>query len=211
MWMRMSGQSSSVSAKFFVGTCVLMTAAMKLPSLTPVLWRYRRAVAAIAPGRTARLMALVATGYFALWTAVGIAAFPIGAAAAGLAMRHPSLAGAVPALGALAVLLAGAMQFTAAKARHLACCRDVALETGVPHLDGWSAWQAGVRHGVRCVRACAGPTAVLFALGVMDPAVMALVTVAITLERLVPATVRTIGAACVVAGLVLLGRAVGLA
>ena len=53
--------------------------------------------------------------------------------------------------------------------------------------------------------------AVLLVLGVMDLGVMAVVTAAITLERLVPASARAVGAACVLAGLLLIARAAGLA
>jgi len=210
-WMRMPGQTWSGAASAFMVMWVVMMVAMMLPSLIPVLRRHHEAMSFEASARAGRITALVGAGYFALWTAFGLVAFPIGATVADIAMRHAALARAVPTAGALIVLIAGAMQFTAAKARHLACCRDIAPVDGASPARLRSAWQAGVRHGLRCVRACAGPTAVLFALGVMDPVVMVLVSTAITLERLVPASARAIGVACAVVGLVLLGRAAGLA
>ena len=54
--------------------------------------------------------------------------------------------------------------------------------------------------------------AVLLAVGVMDLRVMAAVTAAVTLERLAPSgerVARAIGVAGVVAGLVVIARAVG--
>jgi len=210
-WMRMPGRTWPGAASAFVGMWVVMMAAMMLPSLIPVLWRYHERVGAMAPAWAGRSTMAVAAGYFAVWTALGIAAFPLGVTLAELAMQQPAAARVVPAAGALLVLIVGATQFSAAKARHLACCRDVPVDGPAPHPRMQPAWRAGWRHGLRCARACAGPTAVLFALGVMDPVVMALVGAAITLERLVPSGARAIGLACALGGLVLLGRAAGLA
>jgi predicted metal-binding membrane protein len=60
---------------------------------------------------------------------------------------------------------------------------------------------------------CAGLTAILLVVGVMDLRTMAAVTAAITVERLAPAgerVTRAIGAVIVGAGLFLIARAVGL-
>lgn len=43
-WMRMCGQTWSGAVASFLGMWVVMMAAMMLPSLLPVLWRYRRAI-----------------------------------------------------------------------------------------------------------------------------------------------------------------------
>ena len=43
-WMRRPGQTWPGAAASFLGMWVVMTAAMMLPSLVPMLWRYRRAV-----------------------------------------------------------------------------------------------------------------------------------------------------------------------
>ena len=210
MWMRMPDQTWAGAASTFLAMWIAMMAAMMLPSLSPVLWRRYHAVAAVAPASAARQTALVGVGYFAAWAAVGATAFPLGVALAALAMRQPVIARGVPIAAAIVVLAAGAIQFSAAKARHLACCQDVAIGNGEPHDSIGSALRAGLRHGLRCVRACAGPTAILFALGVMNPVVMTLVTAAITLERLVPASARLIGVACLGGGFVLLARVTGL-
>ena len=44
-WMRMPGQTWLGAAASFLGMWVVMTAAMMLPSLVPMLTRYRQAVA----------------------------------------------------------------------------------------------------------------------------------------------------------------------
>ena len=48
----------------------------------------------------------------------------MGAALAALEMQGPTLARAVPTAVGAVVLIAGALQFTAWKAHHLACCRE---------------------------------------------------------------------------------------
>jgi predicted metal-binding membrane protein len=192
---------------------VAMMVAMMLPSLVPMLWRYRRAVRGAGEGRLGRLTLLAGLGYFFVWTAIGMAAFPLGVWLAALEMQQPALSRAVPiAVGAI-VLIAGALQFTAWKAHHLACCREMPGRSRALPGDAAAAWRHGLRLGLHCAICCAGPIAVLFALGVMDLAAMAAVTAAITLERLAPAgwrAVQAIGVIAVAAGLLLIARAIGL-
>ena len=50
--------------------------------------------------------------------------FPLGVALAAVEMQQQALARAVPIAVGLVVLIAGTLQLTAWKARHLACCRE---------------------------------------------------------------------------------------
>ena len=71
----------------------------------------------------------------------------------------------------------------------------------------------GLRLGLYCVGCSGGLMTILLVLGVMDLRAMALVAVAIAVERLVPAgerAARAIGVIVVGAGLFLVGRAAGL-
>ena len=52
--------------------------------------------------------------------------------------------------------------------------------------DAGTAWRHGVRLGLHCSCCCAGLTAILFVIGVMDVRAMAVVTAAIAVERLAP-------------------------
>ena len=203
--MTMSGSVSS-----FLGTWVVMTAAMMLPSLAPMLWRYRRAVVATSSLRLGGLTAVVSAGYFAVWTAFGVAVFPVSTGMMTVQMRQPAIASII---AGLVVVLAGALQFSAWKARHLACCREVPGPGRVLPPDSGAAWRHGLQLGVHCVCSCAGLTAILLALGIMDARVMAVVTTAITLERVASSgeiAARAIGAGAAAAGLALIARAAGL-
>jgi predicted metal-binding membrane protein len=228
-WLRMCGQTWPGAAASFLGMWAVMMVAMMLPSLVPMLWRYREAVGGVGGMRLGSLTVLVGAGYFFVWIAFGMAVFPLGVALAALETELPPLARAVPLATGVIVLTAGAFQFTAWKARHLACCRAApgrcarvvaplaastlpALPPVLP-ADAVMAWRHGLRLGLHCGYCCAGLTIVLLVLGVMDWRVMAVVTAAITVERLAPRGERVaglIGVGAVATGLVLIARAVGL-
>ena len=212
-WMRMPGQTWPGAAASFLGMWIVMMVAMMMPSLTPMLWRYRQAVAGPGETRLGRLTALVGAGYFLVWTVFGMAAFALGVALAAGEMQQPELARAVPTAVGMVVLFAGALQFTAWKTRHLACCRNLPGDCRTLPADAGAAWRYGLRLGLHCSRCCVGLNAILLVVGVMDLRVMAVVAAAITAERLAPAgerVARVIGAVAVGAGLFLIVQAAGL-
>ena len=211
MWMRMPGQTWLGAAASFVGMWLVMKVAMMLPSLAPLLWRHREAVARAGGVHLAWQTAVVGVGYFAVWAAFGAIVFPLGVALAAVVMREPAVGRAVPLVVGAVVLAAAILQHTGWKARHLAYCREAlgCCLTLTP--DASAALRQGLRLGVHCAHSCAGLTAIVLALGVMDLRVMAVAAAAITSEHLAPAGVqvaRAIGAVGVVAGLLLMARAV---
>ncbi len=212
-WMRMPGQTWPGAAATFLGMWIVMMVAMMLPSLVPMLSRYREAVVSTGETRLGWLTAVVSVGYFFVWTVFGMAAFPLGVALAELEMRQPDLSRAVPIAVGVIVLLAGALQFTAWKTRHLACCRVIPGPGRTLPADAGTAWRHGLRLGFHCARCCVGLMAILLALGVMDLRAMVVVAAAITVERLAPSgerAARATGAVIVGTGLFLIVRAAGL-
>jgi predicted metal-binding membrane protein len=200
------------TAASFLGMWVVMMAAMMLPSLAPMLWRYRQAVGRAGESRVGRLTTLVGVGYFLVWTVFGMAAFPLVALAA-IQMQQPALARAAPIAVGVVLLIAGALQFTAWKAHHLAYCREAPGRRRTLPADAGTAARHGLRLGLHCTQCCAGLMAILLVLGVMDLRAMAVVAAAITVERLAPAgarVARATGAVIVGAGLLLIARAAGL-
>jgi predicted metal-binding membrane protein len=212
-WMRMPEQTWPGAAASFLGMWVVMMVAMMLPSLVPMLWRYRQAVGRTGETRLGRLTALAGVGYFFVWTVFGMVAFALGVALTAVEMQQPALARTVPIAVGVVILIAGALQFTAWKARHLACCRQAPGCDRMLTADAGTAWRYGLRLGLRCSQCCAGLTAILLVIGVMDLRAMAVVTAAITVERLAPAgerVARALGTVVVGAGLFLIARAAGL-
>ena len=213
-WLPMCGRTWPGSAASFLGMWVVKMVAMMLPSLVPMLCRYRRAVGRTGGTRLGRLTALVGVGYFFVWTVFGMAAFSLGAVVAAVAMKLPALAQAVPVAVGVVVLMSGALQFTVWKARQLTCCRKAHGCGCTLPADAGTAWRHGLRLGLDCGLCCGGLTVILLVLGVMDLRAMAAVTAAITGERLLPNGERAahaIGAVVVGAGLALIARAAGVA
>src|ERR1700686_1932211 len=66
-WMRMPGQTWLGAAASFLGMWLVMMVAMMLPSLLPLLWRYRQVIGRSGETRLGRLTALVGAGYFFVW------------------------------------------------------------------------------------------------------------------------------------------------
>src|ERR1017187_9872503 len=91
-WMRMSGQAWTASAAMFLLMWLTMMVAMMLPSLVPMLRRYRNAVDRRGETRLGWLTTLVGAGYFFVWIVFGLAAFAVGVALASIEMRQPALA-----------------------------------------------------------------------------------------------------------------------
>jgi predicted metal-binding membrane protein len=206
-WMPLCGGTWADGGLSFMAMWTPMMTAMMLPALVPALRRYARVVPRPGPLRRARLVALVAAGYWAVWVALGVAVYPVGAALTVARMRQPWLAHALLPATAIALLLAGLVQCSAWKAHALACCR-VACVRGASRAS--DAWREGVRLGLRCVHCCAALTAALLAWGMMDPRAMVAVTVAITLERWLGArAARAIGVAMVAAGMFTIARRAG--
>ena len=205
----MPGQTWSGAAASFLGLWVVMMVAMMLPSLAPTLWRYRQAVSRTGATHLGRLTALVGAGYFCVWTVFGMAVFPLGVALAAVEMQQPALARAVPPAVGVVVLLAGALQFSAWKARHLACCREAPGRGSTLPDDARTAWRQGLRLGIHCSHCCTNLMAILLVLGVMDLRAMTVVAATITVEHLAPAGERVvcaIGAVVVGTGLFLIAR-----
>jgi predicted metal-binding membrane protein len=188
--MGMGGRFSVGSLGFFVVLWVLMMAAMMFPSVWPAVAVYglvmrRRASAGASP--FARSVMFVG-GYLGAWAAFGLVAFALLAVAraAGLdALSDVQLARYLVA----PVALAGAVyQFAPFKQACLRHCRGpLAFFLGHWREGVRGASAMGARHGGYCVGCCWMLMLVLLALGVMSVTWMAVVSVAIAVEKLAPA------------------------
>jgi predicted metal-binding membrane protein len=180
VWVRMPGQTWPGAAASFLGMWIVMMVAMMLPSLVPMLSRYRQAVGTTDGTRLGWLTALVGTAYFFIWTVFGVIVFPLGVALSTVVMRQPALARAVPIAVGVVVLLAGSLQLGMWKARRVARRSETGEHDGMRLADAGTAWRHGVRLGLQCGHRCAGLMVIALVIGVMDLRVMAAVTAAIT-------------------------------
>ena len=178
------------SASFFVGTWVVMMAAMMFPSVAPMVATYvglqrgRRAKGMDAPSGA---VGLFVAGYLVTWTLAGITAY--GLLEAGRALDGGALAwdegGRWLAAGVL--FAAAAYELTPLKYACLRRCRGP-LGFVIEHWrDGRiGALRMGLVHGGWCVGCCWALMAALFALGAMSIAWMALIALLIAVEKLLP-------------------------
>lgn len=212
-WLPMCGQTWSGTALSLTGMWAVMMVPMMLPSLVPMLWRYRQAIGPTGEMPLGGLTILAGLGYFFIWTLFGAALFPLGISLAGAAMRLSWLARAVPMTAGLIVLGAGLLQLTAWKAHHLARCRTGPGQGVTLRADADTACRYGLSLGIHCWLSCVGWTAALLALGALDWRVMAGVAIAVTVERLAPngeRAARAVGAVAIGIGLLVIMRASGL-
>jgi predicted metal-binding membrane protein len=168
---------------WFLGTWIVMMAAMMFPALAPTVALYARMTKERAP-----LSPLLFTaGYLITWGAVGVLAF-------GLAWGGGRIAGDVLAWDDAGRWIAGATLVVAA-IYELTPLKDVCLgKCRSPLGFLLSAWREGragalrmgAEHGGWCVGCCWALMASLFALGVMSIAWMACIAALIAVEKTLP-------------------------
>lgn len=205
--MEMSDRFSAGSFGFFVALWVIMMSAMMFPSVWPAVSVYGLVIRrrAAAERRTISHSVMFVAGYLASWTAVGLVAFGVLAAArtAGLdTMSDVEVARLVVAPAALAGALYQATPFKRACLRH---CRGP-LSFFMEH---WrqgprGALTMGARHGAYCVGCCWMLMLVLLALGVMSITWMVVVSLAIAVEKLAPTRWTRLASGLLATGLVAL-------
>ncbi|MCP3706974.1 DUF2182 domain-containing protein [Paraburkholderia sp. CNPSo 3274] len=210
LWTPMCGRTWFDAAVSFAGMWNVMMVAMMSPAVAPALWRYFEAVGDGRAARAGGMTVMAGAGYFFVWLVVGVLVFAAGAQLTALAVETPALAHTAPAVAGVVVVIAGALQFSAWKARWLACCGNLP-SCGHARLDVQAALRHGLRLGRHCLYCCGNLMAALLAAGVMDRPAMALVAAAIAAERWVPGggrVARGIGATAIAVGVVMVVRAV---
>ncbi len=197
----------SIGAGLFLGTWLVMMAAMMLPAVTPVIVRIDRLMRRRGAGRTTAY--LLAAGYLAVWAAAGVAAYGL------FLVFQPVAAAGDPATavraGAAVLLFAGAYQLSPLKRACLRLCRSP-LAVVVRHGERITAGPrgallAGVHHGAFCLGCCWALMAVLLAAGMMSLVWMGVIAAVILAEKVWrhgERLSRPLGAAMIVFGLVLL-------
>jgi predicted metal-binding membrane protein len=142
-------------AGFFVAGWTLMTVAMMLPTVIPLLLLFRRLTAsrAGAPG----LVGLLVAGYLSVWILVGAVSHLGDLGLHALVERSHWLEDRSWILSALVLFLAGAYQFTPLKHMCLDKCRSP-YSFVVEHWHGarprLEALSLGLHHGLFCVGCC---------------------------------------------------------
>ena len=189
---------------------VAMMVAMMLPSVAPTLWHHHRHLRAARTPHAAQRTALFAVGYASVWAMICLALFAMSVELSPMRMASSTAPPLAPWTGAV-VLCAGVLQCSRWKARQLLRCRHTCVTADAIRDHVVTAWREGSRLGIDCSLSCAAPMAMLFVAGLMDIRMMAVITAAITAERVAPGGVRiarATGTLAVAAGLVMYIRGV---
>ncbi|MFC5997065.1 DUF2182 domain-containing protein [Pseudonocardia hispaniensis] len=166
----------------FLGTWFVMMAAMMLPAIAPFtvgMTRLMRAGGSGWPGTLA-----LTTGYFVVWTGVGVLAYAAVQGLDAIARTSPDQAARA---GAAVLLVAGLYQFTPLKRVCLRHCRSPALlvlQHGQQAVRSrFGALRAGLGHGGWCLGCCWALMAVLLAAGAMSLVWMGVIAAVVAVEK----------------------------
>ena len=156
-----------LAVTFYVVGWTLMTVAMMLPTTLPLLEIFRRLTARRVD--RLQLLALLVTGYLAVWTGFAFAAHGADWILHEMVERSTWLEANGWIIGAGMLVVAGAFQFSRLKYRCLDKCRaplSFVMERWRGHRDRRNAFLLGVNHGIFCVGCCWALMLLMFGMGV---------------------------------------------
>ena len=187
----------------FLGTWTVMTAAMMLPSATPMILLHR--LGANGRVRTQLWSAAFVAGYLVVWASVGIVVWGAAIAASAIVMPEDR------ALGVATILLiAGVYQFTPLKSTCLRACRtpaDFLLTHWHRGLSGQV--RLGVEHGLYCLGCCWALMALFVGAGAMSLMWAVGIALVVLVEKVRPEGIafgRIAGALLIVAAVIVFAR-----
>lgn len=188
-----------MGAPLFLAMWVAMMVAMMFPTAAPMILTFAR----ISATKQQRRQPFVPTwvfvaGYLVVWAGFGVLAYLIALGAEQLAERSTWLMDNAARIGGAVLLLAGLYQLSPLKNVCLAKCRSpmaFILQSWRDRASG--AFRMGLEHGLYCLGCCWLLFAILFPLGIMNVAAMALITVLIFAEKSWPIGRRVAQAAAV--------------
>lgn len=182
------GLTMGMNTGLFMAIWVVMMIAMMFPTAAPMILMFTTVYA----GKRQKSQAFVPTwvfvsAYLLIWSLFGLVAYPLALGAERLAGQSMWLMTNAPRIGGVLLVVAGLYQLSPLKHLCLSKCRTpLQFILGSWH-DGYGgAFRMGVVHGVYCLGCCWFLFALLFPLGIMNIAVMALLTALIYAEKSFP-------------------------
>lgn len=188
----------------------VMMVGMMAPSATPVLLLFagmqgRRGRPGVAPTTL-----LFATGYLAVWLGFSLAAAMAQWGLHEAALLSLAMATTSKPIAAVTLIAAGGYQLTSVKTRCLSKCQSPLGFLMSHWRDGpVGALSMGLKHGVFCLGCCWAIMAVLFVVGVMNLAWVAILTIFVLIEKIGPTggrLARAGGVVLIVLGIVVASR-----
>ena len=199
---------ASDAALTFAMWAVMMVGMMSAPAAPMLMLVAEMQARRAAP--VGRAVLPFALGYLAVWLGFSAAATLAQWGLHDAALLSPMLAASSPLLGGTILIAAGAWQFTPIKGACLRQCRSPLGFLMGNWRDGpRGAFEMGLRHGIHCLGCCWALMVVLFAVGVMNLAWVAALSVFVLLEKVGrrgERLARAGGLAMIALGIVLVAR-----
>jgi len=183
----------------------IMMIGMMTPTALPVLLLFMQMRTGRGSSNSSQAAAMFAVGHITIWIAFSVAVALLQWGLHQAALLSPDMTVTRSWIAGVILIGAGVYQLTPAKSRCLTSCQSPVgflLANWREGLKG--AFQLGIRHGSYCLGCCWALMLVLFVVGVMNLAWVALITAFIFLEKFGPTgarLARVSGAAIILAGI----------
>ena len=178
------GAQAGASRLTFLGGWFLMSVAMMLPTILPLIENIRRLTRGW-PGKGFSLF-LMLLGYLSVWLGVGVLLLLLQSLATQMGLSFAGFQGHEQLLAGGLFLSAGVFQFLPLKQRCLEKCR-VPLNCAAVNWPGerpiWNSLQLGLRHGISCAGCCWALMLLMFAVGSAHMTWMIVLTMVMAVEK----------------------------
>ncbi len=188
MDMAMASPTMGLRAPLFLAIWIVMMVAMMFPTAAPMILTFHK----VQAGKRRRGDAFVSTwvfvaAYMLMWTLAGFAAYAGALMAEAVAERAALSPATAARIGGAVLAAAGIYQFTPLKDLCLSKCRTPLSFIMTSWREGaGGALRMGLLHGAYCLGCCWLLFVILFPLGIMNIAAMAVVTLVIFAEKTLP-------------------------
>ncbi len=182
------GLTMGMSAILFIAIWIVMMIAMMFPTAAPMILMFNKIYASKRQKEQPFVPTWIfVSAYLLVWSLCGILAYPLAVGIDKLAAQSMWLMGNAARIGGVVLLLAGLYQLSPLKNVCLSKCRTPLQFILSSWHDGYGgAFRMGLEHGAYCLGCCWLLFVILFPLGIMNIAVMALVTALIYAEKSLP-------------------------
>lgn len=188
MDMAMDSPTMGLRGPLFLTTWIMMMVAMMFPTAAPMIIAFHT----VQAGKRQRGEAFVSTwifvaAYLLVWGLSGVAAYAGARAAEAVAERAALSPATAARIGGIVLVAAGLYQLTPWKDLCLSKCRTPITFIMTSWRDGATgALRMGLLHGAYCLGCCWLLFVILFPLGIMNIAAMAVITLVIFAEKTLP-------------------------
>jgi predicted metal-binding membrane protein len=184
-----AGLTMGLSGSLFLLIWVVMMVAMMFPSAAPMILMFSRIYADKRQnrqeGQTFVPTWIFVSAYLLIWVLFGVIAYVAALAVEALAQSWPWLADNAGRIGGALLIVGGLYQLSPLKEACLAKCRTpLGFILGSWRSGYGGSFRMGLEHGIYCLGCCWLLFVILFPLGIMNVAAMAVLALLIYAEKI---------------------------